>query len=140
MKAAPAKAIPARSPVPAPAAANPARIPPPSKGELRAHIEKLEVANAALKAKSRETNRAAKAANKRIDELEAEVARLQEQAVQPVAAPAAEKAVRRGRQARGRKIDPGDAVPPGVAVLQPEPMDAEAEAARDALEENLSGE
>ena len=139
MKAAPAKATPARPPAPAPAAAIPARVPPPSKGELRAQIEKLEVANAALKAKSRETNRTAKTANKRIAELEAEVAQLQEQTARPVAAPAAEKAARRGRPPRSREIDPGDAVPPGVAVLDPEPLDAEAQAARDALEEKLSG-
>ena len=69
------------------------------------------------------------------------MAQLQEQAARPVAAPAAaEKVVRRGRPPRSREIDPGDAVPPGVAVLDPEPLDAEAEAARDALEENLSGE
>ena len=134
----PAKAMPARTPVPAPAVAIPARLPPPSKGELRAHIEKLEAANAALKVKSRESNRSAKAANRRIDELEAEVARLQEQGVQLVAAPPAEKVVRRGRPPRSREIDPGNAVPPGIAVLDPEPLDAEAEAARDALEENLS--
>ena len=100
----------------------------------------LEAANAALKAKSRETNRAAKSANKRINELEAEVARLREQAVQPAAVPAAEKVARRGRPPRSREIDPGDAVPPGVAVLDPESLDAEAKAARDGLEENLSGE
>ena len=135
-----AKATPARVTAPAPAAAVPARIPPPSKGELRAQIEKLEGANAALKAKSREANRTTKAANKRIAELEAEVAQLQEQAAPPVAAPTAEKVVRRGRPPRSREIDPGDAVPPGVAVLDPEPLDAEAEAARDGLEEKLSGE
>ena len=39
-----------------PAAAS-TRVPPPSKGELRAQIEKLETANAALKAKGREANR-----------------------------------------------------------------------------------
>ncbi len=117
----PAKATPARTSAPAPAATVPARIPPPSKGELRAQIEKLEVANAALKTKSRETNRAAKVANKRIAELEAEVGQLQEQAARPVAAPAAaEKVVCRSRPPRSREIDPGDAVPPGVAVLDPE--------------------
>ena len=135
-----AKATPTRTPASAPAAAAPARIPPPSKGELRAQIEKLEGANAALKAKSREANRTAKAANKRIGELEAEVQQLQEQAARSVAAPAAEKVTRRGRLPRSREIDPGDAVPPGVAVLDPEPLDAEAKAARDALEEKLSGE
>lgn len=39
-----------------------------------------------------------------------------------------------------RPVDPGDAVPPGVAVIEPEPLDDEARAARDALTSNLSGE
>ena len=174
--------------------AAPKRVPPPSKGELRAQIEKLETANATLKAKSREGNRAAKAAARRITELEEQVAQFHEEAAKAVdpaavmeeletakaalqakgreasraaklaerriaeleaqvehlqgegaktAAPAVqEEEAKRSRRGRppGRKnaIDPGDAVPPGVAVLQPGPMDAEAEAARDALEENLS--
>ncbi len=178
----------------APPEAAPTRVPPPSKGELRAQIEKLEAANAALKAKSREGNRAAKAAGRRITELEGQVAQFQEEAARavdpaavmeeleaarsalqaksreagraaklaerriaeleaqvehlqgeaaktatPVAQEGEAKRSRRGRPP-GRKnaIDPGDAVPPGVAVLAPEPMDAEAEAARDALEKNLS--
>ena len=140
VKAAPAKAMPAPAPAPAPAATAPTRVPPPSKGELRAQIEKLEVANATLKAKSRETNRMAKAANKRIAELEAELAQWQEQAARQAVAQPVEKTARRGGRARSREIDPGDAVPPGVAVLNPEPLDAEAEAARDALEKKLSGE
>ncbi len=170
------------------------RVPPPSKGELRAHIEKLEAANATLKAKSREGNRAAKSATRRITELEEQVAQFQEEAARAVdpaavmeeletvkaalqakgreasraaklaerriaeleaqvehlqgeaaktAAPVTQKGeAKRSRRGRppGRKnaIDPGDAVPPGVAVLEPAPMDAEAEAARNALEENLS--
>ena len=126
-----------------PAAAT-TRVPPPSKGELRAQIEKLETANAALKAKSREANRTAKAAARRIAELEEQVAQLQAEAAQPTAPPAppiAEaKIVRRGRPPGRRKgIDPGDAVPPGVAVQDSEPLDEEAIAAREALEENLSG-
>ena len=139
MKTTVAEAAASRTPVAAPTATVAARIPKPSKGELRAHIEKLEAANAVLKAKSRETNRAAKAANQRIEALEAEVARLQEQTARPAAAAKASKVIRRARQPRGREIDPGDAVPPGVAVLEPEPLDAEAEAARDALEDKLSG-
>ncbi len=174
--------------------AAPTRVPPPSKGELRAHIEKLETANATLKAKSREGNRAAKAATRRITELEQQVAQFQEEAARAVdpaavmeelqaakaalqakgreasrAAKLAERRIaeleaqvehlqgeaaktaapvvqegeaKRSRRGRppGRKnaIDPGDAVPPGVAVLEPAPMDPEAEAARNALEENLS--
>ena len=126
-----------------PAAAT-TRVPPPSKGELRAQIEKLETANAALKAKSREANRTAKAAARRVAELEEQVAQLQAEAAQPTVLPAppvAEaKIVRRGRPPGRRKgIDPGDAVPPGAAVQDPKPLDEEASAARDALEENLSG-
>ncbi len=117
-------------------------MPKVSKDELRAQVAKLEGANAALKAKGREASRAAKEAGRRIAELEAEVARLQGQAVrQAVPAKAATAEGKRpGRQPRKRGIDPGDAVPPGAAVLHPEPLDAEAKAARDALEEHLSGE
>ncbi len=171
----------------------PTRVPPPSKGELRAQIEKLETANATLKAKRpRSEPYAAKVAARRIAELEGEVARLQEEAASavdpaavmqeleaakaalqakgreasraaklserriaeleaqvghlqgeagknapPVAQEAEAKRSRRGRPP-GRKnaIDPGDAMPRGVAVQ--EPMDPEAEAARHALEANMS--
>ena len=171
------------------------RVLPPSKGELRAQIEKLETANAALKARSREANREAKAAARRTTELEGQVAQLQEEVasavdpavaterlevanaalkakgreasraatlaqrriaeleaqveqlqgeaakpVVPSAFDAEVKANRRGRPpGRKKDVDPGDGVPPGVAVEEPEPMDPEAEAARNALEENLSG-
>ncbi len=121
----------------------PARVPPPSKGELRAQIEKLEAANATLKAKSREANRAAKIAARRIAELEDQVAQLETAAAKPVApvpSPPEAKPARRGRLGRSKIIDPGDAVPPGVAVQEPEPLDEKAQAARDALEEHLSGE
>ena len=133
------------APVATPAAA-PTRVPPSSKGELRAHIEKLEAANAALKAKGREANRNAKVAVRRIAELEAKVSQFEADTVKvrapaaPAAPPAAEaKTARRGRPpGRSKWVDPGDAVPPGVAVQTPEPLDEEAAAARNALEENLS--
>ena len=135
----PANAVAPSVAIAVPAAA-PTRVPPPSKGELRAHIEKLEAANIALKAKGREANRNAKAAARHIAELEEQVAQLQANAA-PVASPIAEaKAVRRGRPpGRSKGVDPGDAVPPGVAVQDPEPLDEEAVAARNALEDNLSG-
>ncbi len=128
--------------VPTPAAA-PTRVPPPSKGELRANIEKLEAANAALKAKGREANRNAKVAVRRIAELEAKVSQLEVDMVTveaSAAPPAAEaKTARRGRPpGRSKVVDPGDAVPPGVAVQTPESLDEAAAAARDALEGNLS--
>ncbi len=171
--------------------AAPTRVPPPSKGELRAQIEKLETANATLKAKSREGNRAAKAAARRITELEQQVAQFQEaaaRAVDPAAVMEQLQAAKAALQAKGREasraaklaerriteleaqveqlqveaaktatpvveegeakrtpapgrknaIDPADAVPPEVAVLEAAPMDPEAEAARNALKENLS--
>ena len=125
-------------------AAAPTRVPPPSKGELRAQIEKLEAANVALKAKGREANRTAKAADHRIAELEKQVTQLQTEAAAkpgPVAPPAPEvKTVRHGRPpGRSKTVDPGDAVPPGVAVQNPEPLDEEAAAARTALENHSSG-
>jgi septal ring factor EnvC (AmiA/AmiB activator) len=113
-----------------------------SKDELRAQVAKLEGSNATLKAKSRDMNRAFKAANSRIADLETELAELREQAAaaQPVTKPVKEaKAPRAARASRKASIDPGDAVPPGVAVEEPQPLDEEAQTARDALEEHLSG-
>jgi hypothetical protein len=55
--------------MPAPAGSTPKL----TKDELRAKIEKLEETVAALRAKSRETNKAAKLAAARIAELEAQV-------------------------------------------------------------------
>ena len=126
-------------------AAAPTRVPPPSKGELRAHIEKLEAANAALKAEGRETNRNAKAAARRIAELEEQVTQLQADGPKkplPAAPVAVEaKTVRRGRPpGRSKTIDPSDAVPPGVAVQDPEPLDEDAANARDALENSMSAD
>ena len=107
-------------------------------GSQFAH-EPPDVADAPLTA-----NRTAKATARRIAELEEQVAQLQAEAAQPAAPPAPPaadaKIVRRGRPPGRRKgIDPGDAVPPGAAVQDPKPLDEEASAARDALEENLSG-
>jgi hypothetical protein len=122
----------------------PAPTPKLSKDELRAAVEKLETANAKLRAKSRETNKAAKLAAKRVTELEEQVAQLGkelEASRVPVVARAEAKTAAPARKTRQpRTIDPGDAVPPGVAVLEPAPMDEEAKAALDNLEHNLHGE
>src|SRR6185437_2182726 len=53
------------------------RVPKLSKDELRAQVEKLERANATLRAKGREANRVAKSSAARIAEMEGEVARLE---------------------------------------------------------------
>src|SRR5208282_1253497 len=123
------------------AAASPA-APKPGKDELRARVEALEHANATLRTKSREAGRAAKTAAARIAELEDQVARLEKQAAPPPApakggskptAPARSKRQRRG-------ADPGDAVPPGVAVQEPAPPDEAAETALEIVEAHLKAE
>jgi hypothetical protein len=108
---------------------------------LRAKVEKLESANATLRAKGRETSRAAKSAAARIAELEGEVARLQKKVASQAAAATrgAKPRTSASSKRRNSEIDPGDAVPPGVAVEEPAPLDAEAEA-RENLEERLGGE
>lgn len=105
-----------------------------SKGDLRAQVEKLEQTAATLRVKSREANRTNKQANARIAELEEEVARLEKQVASQSGA-AKRGATRAAR--KSRDIDPGDAVPPGVAVQEPEPLDQEAETAKESLEEHL---
>jgi hypothetical protein len=133
---APAAVAPKRAAVAAPA------FPKPSKDELRARVEELERANATLRAKSREANRAAKTAAARIAELEDQVAQLEKQAVPPPAP--AERGSKPTAPARGkrqrRSIDPGDAVPEGVAVQEPEPLDEAAETALENLNEHLGPE
>ena len=109
--------------------------PKPSKEDLRLQVEKLERSLSTARARNRALVQASRKADERITELEMEVERLEKAAAR---APAREAAPRRPRRQRG--IDPGDAVPPGVAVEEPAPLDEEAEAARESLEENLSGE
>src|SRR5271165_799943 len=113
-----------------------------SKDELRARVEALERTNATLRTKSREAGRAAKTAAARIAELEDQVARLEKQAAPPPAP--AEGGSKPTASARGKRqrrgVDPGDAVPPGVAVQEPAPPDEEAETAPENLEEHLKAE
>jgi hypothetical protein len=105
-----------------------------SKDALRAQVEKLERANTALRTKNREANRAAKLSAAWMAELDSEVARLQTQlaAVSAAALPDSGSAT--------PDIEPGDAVPPGVATADPEPADREAEIGRENLEAHLRGE
>ena len=70
------------------AAAKPVPLGQVSKGELRAQIEKLELANAKLRARNREAGREAKLSANRIGELEKQVAQL-EKKLKPKAAPIA---------------------------------------------------
>jgi hypothetical protein len=130
----------AAAPKQAPAVAAP--IPKLSKDELRVQVEKLEHANAMLRTKSREANKTAKTAAARIAVLEDQVARLEANSV-PQTAPSklAPKPSPSGRRTRrSRDIDPGDAVPPGIAVQDPAPLDEGAETALENLKEHLGGE
>ena len=130
---------PASLPKPSPTAA---AVLKPSKDELRAQVEALEGTVARMKAKAKAMRNAARQADARMTELEAEVTRLEGALAKasltaPAKAPRA-AAVRPRKQPRER--DPGDAVPPGVVVQDPAPLDLEAEAALASLEEKLSGE
>ncbi len=124
-----------------------------SKGELQTQVEKLERRVATLRTRSRDAVRAAKQAAARIEELEEQLAATQRQAPKPSAVPSktAGRAPKRAaaaspdpkpaRSVRGGRLsaerDPGDAVPPGVAVRDPEPMDEGATAAFGSLQEHL---
>ena len=125
-----------RTATPKPAAA---AVPKLSKEELRDQVEKLERSVATLRARNRDATRAAKASTARIEELEAQVAQLETAAAaKPAPAGQAPKPARAARTARRvRTVDPGDAVPPGVAVVEPAPLDEEAETALENLETHL---
>jgi hypothetical protein len=116
----------------------PPLAPKASKEELRVQVEKMEQLVTTLRAKSREANKAAKGATARISELEQQVAQLEKKiasASAPARQPGPPKPARPKRQ--GHEIDPGDTVPPSVAVQDPAPLDEEAEAALENLEEHL---
>ena len=98
-------------------------------------VEALERANPTLRAKSREANRAAKTAAARIAELEDQVAQLEQRLASAQPKPPPSAPARRKR--RSREIDPGDAVPEGVAVQEPAPLDEEAETALENLTAHL---
>jgi chromosome segregation ATPase len=112
-----------------------AAAPKLSKDELRARVETLERTNATLRAKNRDANRAAKTAAARIAELEDQVTQLEKRVAS--AQPKPKRSTPSPRKRRSHEIDPGDAVPPGVAVQEPAPLDKEAETALENLTENL---
>jgi len=114
-----------------------------SREELLTRVEKLERANTALRARSRETERIAKEALERLETVEDQLTKLKRTSTEKAAPRKASKkqpAPSAGGRRRVHDIDPGDAVPPGVAVAEAEPLDEAAEIARVNLEEHLSGE
>ena len=105
-------------------AAAPKRAPPVaapalklSKDELRVQVEKLERANATLRAKNREANSTAKAATVRIAELEKIVAGLEKKAAQATPAKVEKAAAKLTRVKRqSGKVSSGAATPPEMTV------------------------
>ena len=136
-KAAPAKA-PARRGAGA-AASRPAPAPKLSKDELRAQVEKLERTVASLRAKNRELKRASGADAGRAEELERTVARL-ERKLSAQDTEGEEPARKPPRRRRSAERDPGDAVPPGVAVEEPQEPSEEDRRVLDQLNETLAPE
>lgn len=135
-----------------PVAASPA--PKVSKDELRAQVEKLERTVAMLRARSRDAVRAAKQSAARIEELgpqlaakeqaprpEATASRAGTRTPKPAANAATQAASRTAKARRGQTLsderDPGDAVPPGVVVAEPEAVDDEATTAFENLQAHL---
>ena len=98
-----------------------------SKDELRAQVEKLESANAALRGKSREANKAARTAAARISELEQQVAQLEKKAASSAvpAKTSVKPAKAGGAKRQSRSADLSEAMPPSVTAQKPESLDDE---------------
>jgi hypothetical protein len=102
--------------------------------DFQEHLKELEKANAKLRGRQQAADRSAKILEVRLSELEARLAVLEERIMQSERT--GEKVARRPRTTRrSRDIDPGDSVPEGVAVQDPEPLDEEAEAALEHLQQ-----
>ncbi|MBV9727546.1 MAG: hypothetical protein JO299_20495 [Gammaproteobacteria bacterium] len=110
-----------------------------SKDELRTQLEKLERANASLRAKSREANRQAKADTARIAELEDQMARLEKDAASrsESAKHEPESAAAVGMNPENRAVDPGDDLSPGTALEDSATPDDDAKTSREKLDEPL---
>ncbi len=131
----------------------------PSKEELWLQVEKLERTNASLRKKNKDLRRAASDATERVAELEITVTRFEQRSAKEASRDAARDAAsdapkasrpsqkrqaaerapkRNARKHDASKRDPGDAVPPGVAVEQPEPLSEADQAVLDHLNEELT--
>ena len=105
-----------------------------SANEFQEHLNELEKANAKLRGRQQAADRSGKILEARLSELEARMAVLEERITRLERT--GEKPARRPRTTRrSRDIDPGDSVPEGVAVQEPEPLDEEAEAALEHLQQ-----
>jgi hypothetical protein len=110
---------------------------------LRARVDKLERANAALRAKSRDAVREARTAAARIAELEDQVAWRDEQLAargEAVGHSQASSSPRGDPRAKRGEIDPTDRTPPEVAVEESAQPNPEAETAPENLTEYPGGQ
>jgi predicted RNase H-like nuclease (RuvC/YqgF family) len=114
----------ARKPGPVAKRAAAAAPPKVSKDALRAQVTKLERTNANLRTKNKALTQAVGEAADRIAQLEGEISRQKKHAAKEAAPVRTGKTP--GRHAAGTQErsdrDPGDAVPPGIAVQDPEPL------------------
>ncbi len=124
-----------------------------TKDALRARVEKLERANATLRSKNRELTRASQEAQDRLATVEGTLRRLERRTAAATArakpeklpeqskeqaketAPARKPRRRSPRAEPVAERDPGDAVPPGVAVETPEPLNESDEQVKERLED-----
>jgi hypothetical protein len=109
----------ARAPIAATAA------PKISKDELRASVEKLERANASLRIKNRDANRAAKLNAARITELEEQVVKLEKQAARAGARSGLKPTKVTRVKRRSPEAGSGDAVSADVNVHRSADLDEE---------------
>ena len=107
------------------------KTPALSKEELRTQLEKAEKTIATLRAKNREANRELKAAAARIEELEAQIAKLDKKlAAQPKVTTSAATAKKPGALQKPRKprdVTPAPAELPGTSAEIPASAPAETE-------------
>ena len=104
-----------------------------TKDQLLAQVQKLQQTKAMLRAKSLGLNRATKVAAARIANLRTRWPRSKQNASRA----ASEKRGAKISTHRSRDVDPGDAVPPGVAVAEAQPMDEKAKTALENLEQHF---
>ena len=120
------------------AAPKAAAVPKLRREELRDQVQILEHSIATLR---NNLTRDAKASMVRIEELEERMAQFEEAAAAAKPAAPMVQEAKPARAARGRSqsrnFDLGDAVPPGVAVAEPAPLDEEAETALENLGTHL---
>ena len=121
------------------AAAAPPKV---SKDALRAQVAKLERTNANLRTKNKALMQAAKEAAERIAQLEAEISRDEKRAGKET--PPVRAGRTPGRRAAGARErsdrNPGDVVPPDIAIQDPEPLGEEDEKVVEHLNEEFVSE